>query len=228
MRENEPVLLVLSVCDGEIILEKGEILCEKCHIIANYARSHFDEKNEQTNEEALRKAHARAAQYYIERAATTCPPREQRRRISDVHDLIEAIWQKCQAGEWQGAYNLMGQESIFYDLKLWGGNAILLELYQLLLPLDKWHQKHLQAAYIYNDLGRLYRTLGQREQAHKYLEYALSICIEEGDRKGEGTALSFLGRIYADLGQREQSRELCWLLETSVQKTRTSKSPLNK
>jgi len=26
MRENEPVLLVLSVCDGEIILEKGEIL----------------------------------------------------------------------------------------------------------------------------------------------------------------------------------------------------------
>ena len=30
IRENEPVLLVLSVCDGEIILEKGEILCEKC------------------------------------------------------------------------------------------------------------------------------------------------------------------------------------------------------
>jgi hypothetical protein len=28
MRENEPVLLVLSVCDGEIILEKGEILSE--------------------------------------------------------------------------------------------------------------------------------------------------------------------------------------------------------
>jgi hypothetical protein len=32
MRENEPVLLVLSVCDGEIILEKGEILCEKCQL----------------------------------------------------------------------------------------------------------------------------------------------------------------------------------------------------
>jgi len=31
MRENEPVLLVLSVCDGKIILEKGEILYEKCH-----------------------------------------------------------------------------------------------------------------------------------------------------------------------------------------------------
>lgn len=31
MQENEPVLLVLSVCDGEIILEKGEILSEKRH-----------------------------------------------------------------------------------------------------------------------------------------------------------------------------------------------------
>jgi hypothetical protein len=31
MRENESVLLVLSVCDGEIILEKGEILSEKRH-----------------------------------------------------------------------------------------------------------------------------------------------------------------------------------------------------
>ncbi len=30
IRENKPVLLVLSVCDGEIILEKGEILSEKC------------------------------------------------------------------------------------------------------------------------------------------------------------------------------------------------------
>jgi ABC-type Na+ transport system ATPase subunit NatA len=33
MRENEPVLLVLSVCDGKIILEKGEILYEKCHVL---------------------------------------------------------------------------------------------------------------------------------------------------------------------------------------------------
>ncbi len=32
MRENEPVLLVLSVCDGKIILEKGEILYEKCQV----------------------------------------------------------------------------------------------------------------------------------------------------------------------------------------------------
>ena len=35
MRENEPVLLVLSVCDGKIILEKGEILYEKCQTVVS-------------------------------------------------------------------------------------------------------------------------------------------------------------------------------------------------
>ena len=38
-RENEPVLLVLSVCDGEIILEKGKILSEKRHFEWSLAAS---------------------------------------------------------------------------------------------------------------------------------------------------------------------------------------------
>ena len=43
MRENEPVLLVLSVCDGGIILEKGEILCEKCQVgVASNGPIHVD------------------------------------------------------------------------------------------------------------------------------------------------------------------------------------------
>ena len=37
MQENEPVLRVLSVCDGKIILEKGEILYEKCQPRPNEA-----------------------------------------------------------------------------------------------------------------------------------------------------------------------------------------------
>jgi hypothetical protein len=43
MRKKEPVLLVLSVCDGEIILEKGEILFEKRHIhqYVVYNRRHW-------------------------------------------------------------------------------------------------------------------------------------------------------------------------------------------
>ena len=41
MQENVPVLLVLSVCDKEIILEKGEILCEKRHFAISLFHSSF-------------------------------------------------------------------------------------------------------------------------------------------------------------------------------------------
>lgn len=88
-----------------------------------------------------------------------------------------------------------------------GGIAILLELYQLLLPLDKWHPQHMQVARIYNDLGDVYRMLGQMEQAEVYLEQALGICKEDGDRKGEGWALNRLRRVYSILGQRERAQQ---------------------
>jgi hypothetical protein len=92
-------------------------------IVANYAQDHFVEGNEQANQQTLRTAHARAAQYYQQQAATSCPPRKQRRQISDVHDLIEAIWQYYQADQWQEAYDLMEQEDIFNELNLWGGQC---------------------------------------------------------------------------------------------------------
>jgi hypothetical protein len=142
--------------------------CYQLHaIIATYAQDHFNEGSEQANRQAQQAAHASAAFYYLQLASTTCPPRIQRRKISEVHSLIEAVWQYCQAGYWQEAYDLMDQEGLFSDLRRWGGNAILLELNKLLLPVDKWHFKPSQAARIYEYLGRIYRTLGQLEQSHK-------------------------------------------------------------
>jgi tetratricopeptide (TPR) repeat protein len=174
-------------------------------IIANYARSHFDEKNEKTNGESLQKAHARAAQYYMQRAVTTCPTREERRRVSDIHDLIEAVWQYCQAEKWQEAYDLMEQAEIFADLSRWGGNAILLDLHQLLLPIGKWHPERSQEARIYSNLGEVCRVLGQIGRAREYFDKALAIYIEEGNRSEEGWALHNLGRVYGELGKIRQA-----------------------
>ncbi len=176
-------------------------------IIANYAQSRFDESSEQANEEALRAAHARAAMYYMEQAAKNCPPREQRRKISDMHDLIEAIWQLCQAELWQEAYEVMKREGIFDNLRHWGGNAVLLELCQLLLPLNKWHPDSSQTPYIYSNLGEVCRVLGQIALAREYLERALSICREAGNRKEEGGILNNLGRAHYDLGNKEKAQE---------------------
>ncbi len=55
-------------------------------IVANYAQDHFNERDEQANQNALRAAHAKAAQYYQQQAAKICLPRPQtqthQRRIS--------------------------------------------------------------------------------------------------------------------------------------------------
>jgi tetratricopeptide (TPR) repeat protein len=202
------VLAALKVLRTQHLVEAvGEGRYQLHTIIADYAQSHFDESNELANEEELRVAHARAAQYYLQRAATTCPPREKRRRISDVHDLIEAIWQLCKAEKWQEAFDLMEQEKIFSNLRIWGGNAILLELCQLLLPVEKWLPISLQIIHLYIYLSRIYRRLGQMEQALEYCEQALSVCREAGELGEEGLAFYYLGRVHDDLGQKEKALE---------------------
>jgi tetratricopeptide (TPR) repeat protein len=176
-------------------------------IVASYAMEHFVEGDEQTNQQALQTVHLRAAQYYIHHTATEHRSHGQRRQRSDVHHLIEAVWQYCQAEHWQAAYDLMQQEGIFADLHRWGSNAILLELYQLLLPSDKWQPEPLQAANIYNNLGWVTSELGQQERARSYFEKALALCRQLGDRAEEGSTLNNLAWVYSELGQKKQSQE---------------------
>ncbi len=176
-------------------------------IVASYAMEHFVEGDEQTNQQALQTVHLRAAQYYVHHTATEHRSHGQRRQRSDVHHLIEAVWQYCQAERWQAAYDLMQQEGIFADLHRWGSNAILLELYQLLLPSDKWQPEPLQAANIYNNLGWVTSELGQQERARSYFEKALALCRQLGDRAEEGSTLNNLAWVYSELGQKKQSQE---------------------
>ena len=176
-------------------------------IVASYAMEHFAEGDEQNNQQALQTAHLRAAQYYVHHTATEHRSHGQRRQRSDVHHLIEAVWQYCQAERWQAAYDLMQQEGIFADLHRWGSNAILLELYQLLLPSDKWQPEPRQAANIYNNLGWVTSELGQQERARSYFEKALALCRQLGDRAEEGSTLNNLAWVYSELGQKKQSQE---------------------
>jgi tetratricopeptide (TPR) repeat protein len=180
--------------------------CYQLHaIVAEYARRRFVERDEQANKQALRAAHAKAARYYLQQAATSCPPPEKRRVIEDVKSLIEAFWQYCQAGQWQEAYDLVRQEGVFADLKDWGSNAILLELCQLFLPLDNWQPQPWQESDIYYYLGRAYEVLGQKKQAIGYYERALEINKREKNRQGEGAMLNNLGRVYKALGKQQEA-----------------------
>jgi tetratricopeptide (TPR) repeat protein len=195
-----------ALLNQHLLQASGEGRYQLHVIVGSYAQDHFVEGDKQANQQALKAAHVRAAQYYLQQAATSCPPREQRRQISEVHDLVEATWQYCQAEQWQEAYDLMGQEGIFNDLNRWGGNATLLELFLLLLP-DKWHPKPSQAAIIYNSLGQVYNSLGQMQRARESYEQALHIYKKARDHRMEGWVLNNLGQVYMTLGQIEQARE---------------------
>jgi hypothetical protein len=100
-----------------IIQAPGEGRYQLHAIVTDYAQDHFVENDEQANRQVLNKAHTKAAQYYLQQAKTNCPPRVKRRRVIDVQPLIEAVWQLCQAEQWQEAYDLVKQEGIFIDLK---------------------------------------------------------------------------------------------------------------
>lgn len=199
----------LPALDGllrqHLLQASGEGRYQLHAIVADYARNRYTGDHEQ--QQSLQEAHTRAAHYYLQQAAQHYPPRDQRHYISDVQPLIEAIWHLCQAEQWQQAYNLVEQENIFNSLKRWGGNTILLELYELLLPIDKWHPQPDQVVRIYNNLGDVNRTLSQFARAQEYLERALSLCKEQNDLSGESRALNNLGQVYARMGKREQARE---------------------
>jgi len=195
-----------ALLNQHLLYARGEGRYQLHAIVADYAQSHFVENDAQANRQALRVAHAKAAQHYVQYASTHCPPRAKRRQSSDIEPLIEAVWQLCQAEQWREAYTLMEREGIFATLKRAGDNAILLELYLPLFPLDKWHPERSQEARIYNNLGVVYRVLGRMEHARGYLEKALQIYRDEGNHLGEGRVLNDLGRVFADSGNRERAR----------------------
>jgi tetratricopeptide (TPR) repeat protein len=199
------ILDALNVLLSQHLLQDTGKECYQLHaIVAAYARRRFDERDERVNKQALQAAHAKAAQYYLQQAAS-CPPREKRRAIEDVKPLIEAFWQYCQAGQWQEAYNLMLEEGLFADLGRWGRNTILLELWQLLLPSQEWQPERSQTARIYFEMGAVYSVLGKTQEALSYYEQALAIRREVGNRGGEGAALNNLGGVYNVLGEKQEA-----------------------
>lgn len=199
------VFSALDVLLLQHLLQSNEEGCYQLHpIVTNYALNHFDDNSDQTKQKALSKAHLRAAQYYKEQFENP-EEKKMRREPKDIHPIVEAIWHLCHAGHWKEAYDLMKTKDVFQDLKRWGENDALLELYQLLIPLTEQLPDSLESIFIFTDLGRIYRTLGRRVLALDYFRKALSICEEKQELKEEGMLNSLIGSVYADLGQSGQA-----------------------
>jgi tetratricopeptide (TPR) repeat protein len=195
------VQMALDTLLGQHLLQLGGDAQYQLHaIVKGYADEHFDPSDATANIQARKDAHALAAVYYQQ--YTSCPPRTSRRSRQDVEPLLEAIWQYCQAEQWQQAYTIIEQEGLHTDLLRWGNVVETLDLYSLLLPIEHWCHANEQVARIYDDLGIIYRLSGQMEQARTCFETALTLCRQTPNRREEAWALNHLGRLYADTGHK--------------------------
>ncbi len=192
-----------------LIQAKGEGRYQLHIIVESYVKNRIVVEDKLVNQQTLREAHAKAALYYQQEAVTSCPPRKQRKKISDFHDLIEAVWHYYQAEQWQEGYALLEQEEISEEIAQVGGYVIIFELYQLLLPLDKWHPNPSQTANIYSELGWMNNLFGKREKTIKYYEEVLRMRRKLGDRKEEGEILNRLGVVLVNMGSLEVSISYC-------------------
>jgi tetratricopeptide (TPR) repeat protein len=172
-------------------------------VVARYAQTHFVDGDQQANQQELWAAHTIAAHYYIQQASIISP--EQRRGVNDIQGIIEAVWQYTQATQWQEAYELVEQEELFYNLSLWGGNILLLDLCQWFLPQIAWQPEQNQKFMIYLYLGRAHSSLGTMTQALQCYQQALNISKEMGNRNMEAATLNNIGLVYQATGQPQQA-----------------------
>lgn len=182
-------------------------------VVASYAQNYLIESDTGINQQDLREAHDKAANYYRHEAETNCTFYGSPQNSADeVLSLKETIWHQCQAT--QLIYDLLQEESLFFNSKSWEDDTILFKLQQLLLPLTgKWQPDRSQVARIYNDLGRVYDVLKQEEQARNCYIEALSIFKGERDLAREGTTLCNIGMFYFE---QERIALACFLLAKNI------------
>jgi tetratricopeptide (TPR) repeat protein len=196
--------MALDTLLGQHLLQLGGDAQYQLHaIVKSYADEHFHPGRGAANIQARKNAHARAALYYYNEVPRL--KRESRRSRQDIQALIEAIWQYCQAEQWQEAYAIIEQENLHADLLRWGNVVEALDLYRLLLPIEQWCHVTEKITRIYDDLGVIYRLSGHMEQARICFETSLALCQRTQNRREEGWALNNIGRLYADSGRKERA-----------------------
>src|SRR6266487_5920933 len=202
------VRTVLNGLLSQCLLQETNVEYYRLHsIVATYIKHSFLKKHSQDRENLLRTTYDFTTKNLsLQKAAIVSLPKATRQYSNDLPSLIEAIWHFCQANQWRQAYELMKDEK---SNLVGRSRAILLELFQLLLPLDRWRAEPEEAVCIYYHIGWAYADLGKKEEAVKYYDQALAILRKrkDGTRLEEGRTLNDLGRVYSILGKKKESLE---------------------
>lgn len=173
-----------------------------------------------------RQAHQIAAAVYLERASHSLHSTTQPKEMDEARLLLEAAWHYCQADQFAEAYQLIRQEQLFISLHRRGGNSLLLDLYQELLPPEKWEADPLTAGHLYHEMGTIQNALGQKQEAQAFYAQALPFFRQIAEPMQLAEALNDLGTMYRALKQEaraDQCYQEAWALceqagESSVQR----------
>jgi CHAT domain-containing protein/tetratricopeptide (TPR) repeat protein len=80
--------------------------------------------------------------------------------------------------------------------------------YREALPLLRSTRNREQEATVLNNIGLLYRTLGELNEALEFFNQSLTIRRELGDLRGEAISLNHLGRVHVALGEIQKGLDL--------------------
>jgi NB-ARC domain len=156
----------LNVLLRQHLLQKVDSNCYCLHpMVVHCSRDYLFESNKL----ALQTGHYNAAKYYQKLG---WPTKSERRSVQDMQNVIEVIWHLCHAKCWSEAYNLMKQEGISTNLKDWKEHDLLLELYELFLPLGNWKVTREQALDIYTALSETCNMLRNKNEAKRWQKEA--------------------------------------------------------
>jgi tetratricopeptide (TPR) repeat protein len=123
-------------------------------------------------------------------------PHTKWKTIENVAPQLAEFELRCEGEDYETAADVLSEISSDY-LMLWGWNRRVIELNERLL--GKLDDPRLRSIILRNQ-GRAYLDLGQAMAAIGYLEQAVAITREVGDRRGEGIDLGNLGHCYWTLG----------------------------
>ncbi|MFK0734483.1 MAG: CHAT domain-containing protein, partial [Gloeotrichia echinulata HAB0833] len=77
--------------------------------------------------------------------------------------------------------------------------------YNQALPLTRAVEDRGGEAKTLNNIGLVYSSLGEKQEALKYYNQALPLRRAVGDRGGEATTLNNIGLVYSDLGEKQET-----------------------